>query len=108
MTARLFAPDDAACLHQLQPTAAVAGLPREAARRFIAEHEPFEREWYAGSAGYLSMEQSEFCVSLRSARLKDETIRIYAGAGLVAGSQAALEWQEIENKAAALLTLLTS
>ncbi|MDK1101995.1 chorismate-binding protein, partial [Cronobacter sakazakii] len=42
------------------------------------------------------------------ARLKDETIRIYAGAGLVAGSQAALEWQEIENKAAALLTLLTS
>lgn len=83
-------------------TAARGGAP------FIAEHEPFEREWYAGSAGYLSMEQSEFCVSLRSARLKDETIRIYAGAGLVAGSQAALEWQEIENKAAALLTLLTS
>ncbi|WP_158685782.1 isochorismate synthase, partial [Cronobacter turicensis] len=106
ITARLYAPDDAACLRQLQPTAAVAGLPREAARRFIAEHEPFDREWYAGSAGYLSLEQSEFCVSLRSARLKDETIRVYAGAGLVAGSQAALEWQEIENKAAALLTLL--
>ncbi|MDI7659206.1 isochorismate synthase MenF [Cronobacter universalis] len=106
IAARLFAPDDAACLHQLQPTAAVAGLPREAARRFIADHEPFDREWYAGSAGYLSLEQSEFCVSLRSARLKDETIRVYAGAGLVAGSQAALEWQEIENKAAALLTLL--
>ncbi|EOC0076696.1 isochorismate synthase MenF [Cronobacter turicensis] len=106
ITARLYSPDDAACLRQLQPTAAVAGLPREAARRFIAEHEPFDREWYAGSAGYLSLEQSEFCVSLRSARLKDETIRVYAGAGLVAGSQAALEWQEIENKAAALLTLL--
>ncbi|EPN9383235.1 isochorismate synthase MenF [Cronobacter malonaticus] len=107
ISARLFAPDDGACLHQLQPTAAVAGLPREAARRFIADHEPFDREWYAGSAGFLSLESAEFCVSLRSARLKDETIRIYAGAGLVAGSQAALEWQEIENKAAALLTLLT-
>ncbi|EOL9061573.1 isochorismate synthase MenF [Cronobacter dublinensis] len=105
--ARLLTPDDTACLRQLQPTAAVAGLPREAARRFIATHEPFDRAWYAGSAGYLSLEKTEFCVSLRSAWLDGETVRIYAGAGLVAGSQAALEWQEIENKAAALLTLLT-
>lgn len=45
--------DDVICLHQLQPTAAVAGLPRDLARQFIARHEPFTREWYAGSAGYL-------------------------------------------------------
>lgn len=61
--------DDVICLHQLQPTAAVAGLPRDLARQFIARHEPFTREWYAGSAGYLSLQQSEFCVSLRSAKL---------------------------------------
>ncbi len=60
--------DDVICLHQLQPTAAVAGLPRDLARQFIARHEPFTREWYAGSAGYLSLQQSEFCVSLRSAK----------------------------------------
>ncbi|POI40608.1 hypothetical protein C3E94_28055, partial [Klebsiella pneumoniae] len=33
---------------QLQPTAAVAGLPRRAALAFIQRHEPFSREWYAG------------------------------------------------------------
>lgn len=35
--------DDVICLHQLQPTAAVAGLPRDLARQFIARHEPFTR-----------------------------------------------------------------
>lgn len=99
-------PDDAACLQRLQPTAAVAGLPRQAAREFIAEFEPFDREWYAGSAGYLSAEQSEFTVALRSATVKGHHLELYAGAGIVAGSDAAQEWQEIENKAAGLRTLL--
>ncbi|WP_227318689.1 isochorismate synthase MenF [Cedecea davisae] len=98
--------DDALCLKQLQPTAAVAGLPRELARAFIAAHEPFEREWYAGSAGYLSRHQTEFCVALRSARVSGSAVRLYAGAGIVAGSVASEEWQEIENKAAGLKTLL--
>ncbi|MFB5743882.1 isochorismate synthase MenF [Cedecea sp. S5-13] len=98
--------DDALCLHQLQPTAAVAGLPRELARAFIAANEPFEREWYAGSAGYLSRHQTEFCVALRSAKVSHTGVRLYAGAGIVAGSVAAEEWLEIENKAAGLKTLL--
>ncbi|NIF30942.1 isochorismate synthase MenF [Enterobacter sp. Cy-643] len=98
--------DDALCLKQLQPTAAVAGLPRELARGFIAVNEPFEREWYAGSAGYLSRHQTEFCVALRSAKVSHTGVRLYAGAGIVAGSVAAEEWQEIENKAAGLKTLL--
>ncbi|MDW5499037.1 isochorismate synthase MenF [Pseudomonas lundensis] len=98
--------DDADCLQRLQPTAAVAGLPRQAAREFILQHEPFPRGWYAGSAGYLSSSRSEFCVALRCAQLDDQGLRLYAGAGIVAGSDAAEEWQEIENKAAGLLTLL--
>ncbi|WP_435927229.1 isochorismate synthase MenF [Dryocola sp. BD613] len=99
--------DDAVCLEQLQPTAAVAGLPREPAKSFINNFEPFAREWYAGSAGYLSLHQTEFCVALRSAKITGTTVRLYAGAGIVAGSDAAQEWQEIENKAAGLRTLLT-
>ncbi|WP_435952825.1 isochorismate synthase MenF [Dryocola sp. BD626] len=99
--------DDAVCLEQLQPTAAVAGLPREPAKSFIKDFEPFEREWYAGSAGYLSRHQTEFCVALRSAKVTNATVRLYAGAGIVAGSDAEQEWQEIENKAAGLRTLLT-
>ena len=104
----LDAPNDTWCLHQLQPTAAVAGLPREPAREFIAAHEPFVREWYAGSAGYLSLPQTEFCVALRCARVTGQTVRLYAGAGIVAGSSPEDEWQEITNKAAGLRTLLVS
>ena len=103
----LTQPDDAACLAMLQPTAAVAGLPRDVAHDFIAQNEPFEREWYAGSAGYLSQRQAEFCVALRSAKVTNNIVRLYAGAGIVAGSDAMEEWQEIENKAAGLRTLLT-
>ena len=98
--------DDTLCLMQLQPTAAVAGIPRELAREFIQQNEPFEREWYAGSAGYLSLRQSEFCVSLRSAKISANVVRLYAGAGIVRGSDPELEWQEIDNKAAGLRTLL--
>jgi len=99
-------PDDEQCLLRLQPTAAVAGLPRQAAWAFIARNEPFDREWYAGSAGYLSLAQSEFCVALRSARVQENCVRLYAGAGIVSGSDPEQEWQEIENKAAGLRTLL--
>lgn len=98
--------DDTLCLMQLQPTAAVAGIPRELAREFIQQNEPFEREWYAGSAGYLSRRQSEFCVSLRSAKISANMVRLYAGAGIVRGSDPEQEWQEIDNKAAGLRTLL--
>lgn len=102
----LEVPDDHQCLTMLQPTAAVAGLPRDAARAFLAQNEPFERRWYAGSAGYLSVTRSEFCVALRSADVKSKRVRLYAGAGIVVGSDPAQEWQEIENKAAGLRTLL--
>lgn len=98
--------DDTLCLMQLQPTAAVAGIPRELAREFIQQNEPFEREWYAGSAGYLSLRKSEFCVSLRSAKISANVVRLYAGAGIVRGSDPEQEWQEIDNKAAGLRTLL--
>ena len=99
-------PDDEQCLLRLQPTAAVAGLPRQAAWDFIAHNEPFDREWYAGSAGYLSLAQSEFCVALRSASVEESCVRLYAGAGIVSGSDPDQEWQEIENKAAGLRSLL--
>jgi menaquinone-specific isochorismate synthase len=104
--AELDKPNDVRCLHQLQPTAAVAGLPRQVALDFITHNEPFTRDWYAGSAGYLSLAQSEFCVSLRSAKVQQHTLRLYAGAGIVSGSDPEQEWQEIENKAAGLRSLL--
>ncbi|HBT6176022.1 TPA: isochorismate synthase MenF, partial [Klebsiella quasipneumoniae] len=50
--------------------------------------------------------QSEFCVALRSAKVDNDTLRLYAGAGIVSGSDAQEEWQEIDNKAAGLRSLL--
>ena len=104
--ARLTRVGEASCLSMLQPTAAVAGLPRAAARDFIARHEPFDRQWYAGSAGYLSTGQTEFCVSLRCAQLEQQELWLYAGAGIVVGSDAEEEWREVDNKAAGMRNLL--
>lgn len=98
--------NDVDCLYWLQPTAAVAGLPRQPALDFILKNEPFDREWYAGSAGYISEKQTEFSVSLRSALIQNNKICLYAGAGIVAGSDPLYEWLEIDNKAAGLRTLL--
>ncbi|MGL4858448.1 MAG: chorismate-binding protein, partial [Enterobacteriaceae bacterium] len=98
--------DDADCLQRLQPTAAVAGWPRDIARHFILQHEPFHRGWYAGSTGYLSIPGAEFTVNLRCARVVSRQVCLYAGAGIVAGSDPEQEWQEIDNKAAGLRTLL--
>ncbi|KDM93355.1 isochorismate synthase [Photobacterium galatheae] len=94
-------------LHALQPTAAVAGLPRQQAMQFILNHEPFERGWYAGSLGYVSLPKAEFCVALRSAYLMDEKLQLYAGAGIVQGSDPASEWQEVDKKMSTLLSLFT-
>ncbi|MGL6257979.1 isochorismate synthase [Vibrio sp. WXL210] len=93
-------------LDALQPTAAVAGLPREPSMQFIDHNEPFLRGWYAGSVGYLSHERAEFCVAIRSALVMDRTVYLFAGAGIVAGSKAEYEWQELDKKLATLLTLL--
>lgn len=94
-------------LHALQPTAAVAGLPRHKAMQFILKHEPFERGWYAGSLGYVSLPKAEFCVALRSAYLIDEKLHLFAGAGIVQGSDPASEWQEVDKKMSTLLALFT-
>lgn len=94
-------------LEALQPTAAVAGLPRQSALAFISEHEPFARGWYAGSMGYFSHAQAEFCVAIRSALVIDEQVQLFAGAGIVPGSMAEHEWQELDKKLSTLLSLIT-
>ncbi|EKO3589601.1 isochorismate synthase MenF [Vibrio metschnikovii] len=94
-------------LSALQPTAAVAGLPRQPALDFITEHEPFARGWYAGSMGYFSHQQAQFCVAIRSALVVDNCVQLYAGAGIVPGSIAEHEWQELDKKMSTLLSLIT-
>lgn len=99
---------DAACLQAIHPTAAVSGLPQQKAISFLQNTENFDRTWYAGTLGVMSKQQGEFCVTIRCAFIEHNKIRIFAGAGIVAGSVPLLEWQEIERKASGLLTLLSS
>lgn len=94
-------------LQALQPTAAVAGLPRNEAMAFIEQREPFARGWYAGSVGYLSHDRAEFCVAIRSALLMKDEVQLFAGAGIVPGSLAQHEWQELDKKMSTLLTLIS-
>ncbi len=96
-------PCDATILSALHPTPAVAGLPVNEAMDLIAELEPFDRGWYAGPVGWIAADRSEFAVAIRSALARPGDIRLYAGAGIVDGSRSDDEWEELENKIAALI-----
>ncbi len=89
---------DADLLRTLHPTPAVGGLPKEGAVRWIAEAEPFDRGWFAGPVGWIGGDSAEFAVGIRSGLVSDTTLSLYAGAGIVPGSEAEQEWAEIENK----------
>ena len=91
----------------LHPTPAVGGEPWPDAAAAIAELEGMDRGWYAGPVGWMdATEDGEFCVALRSALLRDREARLYAGVGVVAGSDPAAELAETEVKLDALMPLL--
>ena len=93
----------------LHPTAAVCGLPRDAAMAFLAAEEPFHRGWYAGPVGWLDGEgNGVFAPALRSAVLHQGTWRLFAGAGIVEGSVPALEWEETGIKFTPVLEALAA
>jgi salicylate biosynthesis isochorismate synthase/menaquinone-specific isochorismate synthase len=91
----------------MHPTPAVGGEPWGAAATAISELEQMDRGWYAGPIGWMdATEDGEFCVALRSALLRDRAAHLYAGVGVVAGSDPAAELAETEVKLQALLPLL--
>ncbi len=87
----------------LHPTPAVAGLPTQAACEKIHAYEQFDRGLYAAPLGWIGANgDSEFIVGIRSALISDNWARLYAGAGIVAGSDPEREWAEINLKFRAL------
>jgi isochorismate synthase len=91
----------------LHPTPAVGGEPWPAAAAAIAELEEMDRGWYAAPVGWMdATEDGEFCVALRSGVLRDREAHLFAGVGVVAGSDPAAELAETEVKLEALLPLL--
>ncbi|WP_414487398.1 isochorismate synthase [Stenotrophomonas maltophilia] len=97
----------AALLAQLHPTPAVCGTPQQAALQRIRELEPVPRGFYAGAVGWLDAQgDGDWYVAIRCARLQGTQLRLYAGAGIVAGSQPQAEVAETAAKFAALLNAL--
>jgi isochorismate synthase len=84
---------------RLHPTPAVGGEPRGPALDLIAEHEGFERGWYAGPIGWLGADgDGEMMVALRCGVVAGQSATLFAGCGIVADSDPAREWEESRMK----------
>ncbi|MEO8409410.1 MAG: anthranilate synthase component I [Propionivibrio sp.] len=86
------------------PAGTVSGAPKVRAMEIIDELEPTKRGIYAGAVGYLGFHgDMDLAIAIRTAVVKDKKLHVQAGAGIVADSDPASEWQETENKARAVL-----
>ncbi|MBB3032820.1 anthranilate synthase component I [Alteriqipengyuania lutimaris] len=86
------------------PAGTVSGAPKLRACEIIAELEAEKRGPYAGGVGYFAPDGSfDSCIVLRTGLVKDGTLHVTAGAGIVADSDPASEQRECEAKAGALL-----
>jgi menaquinone-specific isochorismate synthase len=91
----------------MHPTPAVGGSPRAAALARIRQLEGFPRGLYAGALGWVNARGGgEFFVGIRSALVEGATARVFAGAGIVAGSTPEKEFAETELKFKAILDAL--
>jgi anthranilate synthase component 1 len=96
--------DAMAVLKATFPAGTVSGAPKVRAMEIIDELEPAKRGIYAGAVGYLGFNgDMDLAIAIRTAVVKDGTLYVQAGAGIVADSVPKNEWVETQNKARALL-----
>jgi menaquinone-specific isochorismate synthase len=89
------AADALSLVELLHPTPALGGSPRDLAMAFIHQAESAPRGWYAAPIGWLDANlDGAFAVAIRSAVTQEERVWLYAGAGIVAGSDPHKEWEE--------------
>ena len=104
--------DDASVLAlvaALHPSAAVCGTPTDLARLTIRELEQMDRGRYAGPVGWIGANgDGEFAIALRCAQVLRERLRLYAGCGVVAGSDPEAELAEAQAKFVAMRDALAS
>jgi len=90
--------DNGKIVSSLHPTPAVCGIPVDQVSKAIKTIEPFSRGWYAAPIGYVGNDTTEFAVAIRSGLVHENTLSLFAGAGIVEGSCADEEYNEIEAK----------
>jgi isochorismate synthase len=92
---------------ELHPTPAIAGTPTDVALATIEELEPFDRGRYAGPVGWVDANgDGEWAIAIRCAELRGDHATLYAGAGIVGGSDPEREVAETEPKFRAFLDAL--
>jgi len=90
------------------PAGTVSGAPKVRAMQLISDLEKRKRGCYAGAVGYFGFDGNlDSCIALRSVVLKNGRAYIQAGAGIVADSVPVAEYDETENKAAAMMQALS-
>lgn len=86
------------------PAGTLSGAPKVRAMQIIDELEPVRREIYGGAVGYFSFSGNmDLAITIRTLVIKDGKIHLQAGAGIVADSDPATEWQETVNKGMAVM-----
>jgi anthranilate synthase component 1 len=86
------------------PAGTLSGAPKVRAMEIIDELEPTKRGIYGGAVGYLGYNgDMDLAIAIRTAVIKDSTLYVQAGAGVVADSVPQSEWEETRNKARAVL-----
>jgi len=86
------------------PAGTLSGAPKVRAMEIIAELEPVRRGIYAGAVGWMNWSgDADFAIAIRTALVAGGRIHLQAGAGIVADSDPALEWEETMNKGRALI-----
>jgi anthranilate synthase component 1 len=85
----------------------MTGAPKIEAMKLIAQYEGLKRGFYSGSVGYFSFDGNmDSAIAIRTSLIKPDSITLQAGAGIVADSKPELEYLEVKNKLAALLSTL--
>jgi len=96
-------------LKLLHPTSAVCGMPLEQSLAFLEKNEGYDRQFYSGFLGPVQIrKESHVYVNLRCMQVFQDTVRLYAGAGITADSSPEKEWEETEIKMQNMQQLIIS
>ncbi len=94
-------------IHELHPTPAVCGTPRETSLKYILKNENHNREYYSGFLGPLNLNKTtSFFVNLRCLKVLPEKLALFVGGGITQDSIPEREWEETCHKAKTLLSVI--
>ena len=93
-------------IQRLHPTPAVCGYPTKEARTFIIENELYNRQYYTGYCGWVSNNNQALYVNLRCMQITANETFLYVGGGITKDSIPEKEYEETQNKAQTMITIL--